>query len=196
MNQNATVLTPSPAVLIDKAAIAIGGRMKDATFGLPWITEVYGAIERRLKDQNGQNYYYPGALADSNGLEYIDMMPDSLKGNFVYLDATENQSINFQRGGSRVIYNVGIVFWFDLRDIYTGETWKTKTLENVKSDVLTWFENASFPAARVSLKITDIKTRAEEIYKGYSFNEINQQFLMRPYGGFRFDAEIQIYNIC
>ncbi|MCB0376143.1 MAG: hypothetical protein KDD04_09520, partial [Sinomicrobium sp.] len=187
MNQNATLLTPSPAVLLDQAAIAIGGRMKDATYGLPWITEFYGAIERRVKEREGVPYYYPAALADSTGLEYIDMMPDALLGNYAYLDGTENQEVEFMRSGSRVKYKVAIVFWFDLRDIYTGDAWKTKTLENVKQTALAWFETASFPE-KISLQIAGIKTKAEDIYRGYSVNEIGQQYLMRPYGGFRFDA--------
>jgi hypothetical protein len=41
-----------------------------------------------------------------------------------------------------------------------------------------------------------IYERAENIYRGYTLSEIDNQFLMHPFAGFRFDGILEFDELC
>ena len=44
--------------------------------------------------------------------------------------------------------------------------------------------------------LNKIYERAENIYRGYTLSEIDNQFLMHPFSGFRFDGLLEFDELC
>ena len=59
-----------------------------------------------------------------------------------------------------------------------------------KYNFLDALKNIVLTAGRIS--VNKIYTLAENIYRGFSLDEVQNQFLMSPFGGFRFECDLQI----
>ena len=46
------------------------------------------------------------------------------------------------------------------------------------------------------IEINRIYELAENIYRGFSLDEVDNQFLMAPYGGFRFEGIMEVTETC
>ena len=85
--------------------------------------------------------------------------------------------------------------WFDLRKIYDTDT--NRNTEALKADILRVLAGRTgwrLDEGRVT--IARIYERAENIYRGYTLSEIDNQFLMHPYGGMRFEGVLEFAEVC
>lgn len=158
---------------------------------LSWLTTAYGKIEKReVKDPEGRKVVFPSVYA--GGTEYINLLPDEHLGNYSYIEVLDSQAVVWRpRSYSEFTADVAIIFWFDFRTVYPAD-YQERSVDHVKYEVLSALAGSTFPSIR--LTITSISERAENIYRGFSASEIETQFLMRPYGGFRLDAKL-IYKV-
>ena len=86
-----------------------------------------------------------------------------------------------------------IIFWLDYRSIFNSSDVRNK--EEVKRQILDTL-NGAFVLKEGTFKINKIYELAENIYRGFSLDEIDNQFLMHPYGGFRFEGELKVQETC
>jgi hypothetical protein len=86
-----------------------------------------------------------------------------------------------------------IIFWLDYRRIFNSADIRNK--EEVKRQILDTL-NGAFVLKEGTFKINKIYELAENIYRGFSLDEIDNQFLMHPYGGFRFEGELKVQETC
>lgn len=68
-------------------------------------------------------------------------------------------------------------------------------MEPIKAEILKVL-NGGFWLRSGRLTVTQIEEKAENIYKGYSLDEVDNQFLMHPFGGLRFDGKLTINESC
>jgi len=178
----------SPA-LLDAAFAQVQAKLLS---GLSWLDFAFGKAQRLERQREGQTIRYPGVFGSK---DYINMFPDSHLGNFCFFDVPDAQVIEDWRRGhfNRFHTGFGLVFWVDLRDVYPAD-YTRRTTEHVKEEVLRFFATTSFAGCRV--EPTEIDERTENIYPGYTIAEIDNQFLMRPYAGFRMSGVITYDEAC
>jgi hypothetical protein len=92
---------------------------------------------------------------------------------------------------------IGLIFWFDFRKVFLDpDDWRLFTVENVMDQVFNVLKDGSF----VNSEMHFLRSWVEgvNIYNGFSDKEVENQFLMRPYGGFRIDMEFLYWqkSIC
>ena len=130
----------------------------------------------------------------AGGNEYKDVSPDSGIGNFCFFWVDDPQTIdwlpNVQIGISTPF---SIIFWFDYRRIFNSANIRNR--ESIKKQILDVL-NGGFWLKHGSIKINRIYELAENVYRGFSLDEIDNQYLMHPYGGMRFDGELSISESC
>ena len=159
---------------------------------LSWLTTAFGRAERLVKLQNGKKYYTPNVYAGGN--EYTLITPDSTLGNFSFFWIDDPQIVEWvpkQQGEIRVRYS--LIFWVDMRNIYHSDSNRNK--ESLKAEILRVL-NGKFTIRNGRITINKIYELAENIYKGFTLDEIDNQFLMHPYCGFRFEGEMTIEEPC
>jgi hypothetical protein len=75
-----------------------------------------------------------------------------------------------------------------------GATYDDRNTEQLKEQVLKtlrrgWLKHGSITLERVY-------ERAENVFNGFSLNEVDNQYLMSPFAGFRVTGEMQIDEEC
>lgn len=181
--------TLADAKLIDKALLPI---QTSLTTKLSWLNHAFGKAQRLKEVVEGKTVIYPGVYV--GGEEYLKVFPDSHIGNFTFFDIEDGEELDHKgRGNVDFSVNFGLVVWFDYRTVYQAD-WQQRTIENVKSEVIDALKTTLLPIGS-SLRITRSWERSENIYKGYTDKEIREQFLMRPFGGFKLEGELQFSEL-
>jgi len=183
---------------IDKAFAEINTKLLS---GLSWLDGAYGKTQKlkrtstESRDRYKKYLTYPGIYTGSDtGNEYETMKPSDHLGNFSFFVTYDPDDVNRSNMiSARTTTTFGLIFWFDYRKVY-GDDWKGKTLENVKNDLLEFFRKNSFIHSMIGENFKFYE-EAENIYKGFTDTEIDNQFLMRPYGGLRIEGSISFNEI-
>lgn len=187
--KNRDVLLPSSPQMLEPLLTEMRTKLL-AYFS--WLDEAYLMAEPRQADRiDGDNYIYPGVLA--GGQEYLNMLPDRHLKNYSYFDAASTDDIEWMRTRAKVQKQIGLVFFFSYKDLYPS-TWQSSTIERVKSDVLQFFHETAFAAGQV--RPISFDQTAERIYDGYDHEEIDRQFLMKPYGALRINLDCMYFQKC
>lgn len=182
-------------VMMDRVLDNIAAALKD---GLPWLDNAYGRAERIKRVQAGRIYYTPAAYVGAGRREndYLGLLPDSGLGNFSFFAIDDPQTISPGPGIRDIRTSFSLVFWFDLRSIYGDGI--TRDIESLKMQVIDLLGgNTSWrPDADTRIIISRIYDRAENIYRGFSLDEVDNQYLIHPYGGFRIEGTLEYSEDC
>ena len=185
---SATIHTRTNPVLIDGVIAEIQAQMAQK---IEWLTNIFGRVERLVKHVNDQTIY--SANQYKGGNEYTLIAPDSGLGNFVFFVVDEPETMDYYRG-DRTHFKTpfSLVVWVDMRTIPSGENRNT---EAVKQEIVR-FLNDELRLRSGRMYVNRIFNRAESIFKGFTLDEIDNQFLMQPFCGWRFEGEIEYYDTC
>lgn len=196
-NVNAPVL-PEP-ILVD-AVIAELQQVLVANLG--WLDAAFGRSQKLTrKSSSGRTIVVPNVFCGGwNGHgenDYIEVSPDSKIGNFCFFEVNDPENVDWNYNELMAIDTpFSLIFWFDTRRVF-GEA-SNRDVSHLKNSILTLLNGRSGLVLRNGghLEINRIYERAENIYRGYTLSEIDNQYLMHPYAGFRFDGIIKIMQPC
>ena len=195
-NANAPIL-PAP-VLVDAK---IAELQQILVANLPWLDAAFGRAQRLSKKMNGKTIITPnvycGGWRGHGENDYIEVSPDSKIGNFSFFEVNDPETVEWQyRQQMEIVTPFSLIFWFDTRRIFgVGDN---RNISHLKNEILTLLNGRTGLRFHTNghITITQIYERAENIYRGYSLSEIDNQFLMHPFGGLRFDGTIKMLQPC
>lgn len=164
---------------------------------LPWLSYAFGQAERMTREKGR---VYPSVYAGLNiEGEYTSVLPDEFFGSdtevigFSFCDVS---SIKYDTANTKthgiVSADLGIVFWYNLKKVLNSNS-EYRNHEKVVDACLKAVKASSKGFKGHILPYSWTK-KAEEIYRGYSIKEIDQQFLIHPYGGVRINCEIRFFE--
>lgn len=165
-----------------------------------WLSEAFGRAERYTETSKDGNYKeatgygiieHPAIYSGNN--HYIKLFPDTAIGNFSFVISDEFQITERKFQSINGSSDIEFIFWFDFRSVYPNN-YETRNVMNVIYDVMKFFNETSF--AKSDISVSSYDTRVDEIYKGFSHNEIKDQFSMRPYGCFKIKTKIYLKETC
>lgn len=184
--------TKSSPYLFDKL---IGELQQAMIDNLPWLDYSFGRTERLVKTIDERKYYTPN-IYKGNG-EYELILPDDIHGCYSFFELQEPQVIVSQTQiEMRIRAPFAFVVWVDMRSVEAVITslQDERNTEYVKEQVLGVFETARPKKGHVSIE--NIYERAENVFQGYTLDEVDNQFLMSPFAGFRFTGTMTVINDC
>lgn len=195
-NPNAPII--SAPVLVDAK---IAELQQILVANLPWLDAAFGRAQRLSKKMNGKTIITPnvycGGWRGHGENDYIEVSPDSKIGNFSFFEVNDPETVEWQyRQQMEIVTPFSLIFWFDTRRIFgVGDN---RNISHLKNEILTLLNGRTGLRFHTNghLTITQIYERAENIYRGYSLSEIDNQFLMHPFGGLRFDGTIKMLQPC
>lgn len=185
---------PKPPVLQDARLIdkAISGIQSLLVSELTWLETAYGIAQKVPKEIDGRvslaPMIYTGGFGGDN---YVSMFPDEHLKNYCWFDIDGLEQINQidERGPLIFKAKLGIIFWCDLRNLYTVEaTEQANNSRNVEAMVLEALKKN--PATLRGMKILSIGRSPREVYPFYSVPQSSQTKMIRPYNNFRINIEI------
>ena len=195
-NEKAPII-PSP-IMVDEM---IAELQLILVANLPWLDVAFGRSQRLQKKMNGKTIITPNVFCGGwNGHgpnDYIEVSPDSKIGNFSFFEANDPETIDWEyRQQMEVTTPVSLIFWFDTRRVFNDAS--NRNITYLKNQILTLLNGRS--GLRLNndgqLFFTQVYERAENVYRGYSLSEIDNQFLMHPFGGLRFEGTIKMMQPC
>lgn len=195
---NPTQIVHVNPVLEDRALLALQQHFAER---ISWLNLAFGRASKLVKQIDGRNVYFPAYPATDTiyGKEYVLLWPDEKLGNFCFFDLKDEQIIEDwgKRNMNNNVYRFGasVIFFFDLRNIYGGDTWKQSTTANVVNEVFN-LGLSTFSNLGVSVIADRYYYHTENVYRGFTHNEIANQFNMRPYGCFRIDLTVRYLPSC
>lgn len=177
--------------LFDKV---IGELQRALKNGLPWLENSYGRAERLVTEINERRLYVP-AIYQADG-QYGVMLPDDRLGCYSFFVLHEPQEVlNRVQTEVRIKSPFSLIVWVDMRRVEkTMRMPDERNTEYIKEQVLSVIETASKRKGHIS--INRIYQRAENVFDGFTLDEVKNQFLMSPYAGFRFYGEMIATNDC
>lgn len=184
------------AIMVDKAIAEIQEGLAD-TFD--WLDAVFGRAQRITRVINGKRVIVPACYCGGwNGHgenDYIEVGPDSKIGNFVFFEVDDPETIDAGAWGRTITAPFSLIFWGNM-DILNGE----KGLRNgyfAKAYFLKFLEGRyGWHLSHGSIVTTRMWEKAENIYKGYTLDEVDAQYLMQPYYGVRIDGILKVDEVC
>lgn len=193
-NTNAPII--QNPVMLDRV---IGEIQKALASGLPWLDAAFGRCQRLTKEMNGKRIVTPNVYCGGwNGHgenDYIEVSPDSKIGNFSFFEIEDPQTIDAGPWARDIKAPFSLIVWFDLTRVYNEAS--NRNTEYIKAQILRLLGGRSgWTLSNGRVTVSRIYERAENIYRGYSLSEIDNQFLMHPFAGFRFEGVLQFAELC
>ena len=184
------------AVMLDRI---IGEIQQGLVENVRWLDVAFGRAQRLAKMINGKRVVTPNVYCGGwNGHgenDYIETSPDSNIGNFAFFEIEDPQVIDAGPWASTYKVPFGLIVWFDLTRVYDAAD--NRNIERLKYEILNVLNGRSgWHLMQGHIGINRIYERAENIYRGYTLSEIDNQFLMHPYAGFRIDGELMYIDEC
>ena len=166
--------------------------LQDALGTLSWLNHIFGRSERLVQLKDGIRKYSPNVYQGKG--EYISLLPDNTKlGNYCFFVMNDPQVVGMQmQAQNRVKSPFSLIVWVDMRKV--GASYDDRNTELLKEDVLKVIRTAWLKKGSVTLE--RIYERAENVFQGFSLNEVDNQFLMSPYWGMRITGEMVVNEDC
>lgn len=193
-NNNAPII--EFPVMLDRI---IGEIQTGLVENIPWLNVAFGRAQRLSKMMEGKRIVTPNVFCGGwNGHgenDYIEVSPDSKIGNFSFFEIDDPQTIDAGPWAREIKAPFGLIVWFDLTRVYgVASNRDTERLKAQILHVLNGRDGWHLTDGRIT--INRIYEKAENIYRGYTLSEIDNQFLMHPFAGFRFDGILEFSELC
>lgn len=184
------------AVMLDRVMAEIQDGLIE---NLSWMDVAFGRCQRITKVIEGKKYIVPNVYCGGwNGHsynDYIEVMPDSKIGNFSFFEIEEPQTLTEGAWARDLKAPFSLIVWFDLREVYKQND--NRNTEKIKADILKILNgHTDWHLSLGRITINKIYERTENIYRGYTVSEIDNQFLMHPFAGFRFEGVMEVPELC
>lgn len=181
------VLKVKNPVLLDKVVVGVQDSLAAE---LPWLDHVFGQAERLVKDVEGIRKYTPNIYLGNN--EYLQVLPDESLGSHCFFIHDDPVEVDWARGErSRFTGTLNLIVWVDMRGFDDDD----RNREKVKGQVLKVL-NGGLRLRHGHLICTSVYDRAENVYQGFTLDEVDNQFLMAPFCGFRFECSVMFEEDC
>ena len=193
MADNAPVI--KNPVMLDKviAEIQVG------LSSLSWLDVAFGRSQRLTREMNGKKIITPNVYCGGwNGHgenDYIEVSPDSQIGNFSFFEIDDPHTIDMGPWARQIKTPFSLIVWFDLTRVYNEPD--NRNTEYIKAQILRILGGqTAWHLSQGRIVVNRIYERVENIYRGYTLSEIDNQFLMHPFAGFRFEGLLEYDEIC
>ena len=185
------IMNKSNPKLFDEAVGYIQASVAaDNTLGA-FFDNIFGIAERTVAMVQGRRYYTPSWYV--GGLEYVGLLPDDKLGNYMFFTLDEPQEIEHEQGlQNRYRCGFNIIVWgrFTSASDPSGD----RNREAFKSGLLRVIEGSWMK--RGAFTLDTIYERAENVFQGFTTDEVDNQYLMQPYFGYRIHGELVISDEC
>ena len=193
-NTNAPII--DNPVMLDRV---IGQIQQGLVENISWLNVAFGRAQRLTKNVEGRSIITPNVYCGGwNGHgenDYIEVSPDAKIGNFAFFEVEDPQTIEVSTWIRQITAPLALIVWFDLTRVYGVPD--NRNTEYLKAQILKVLNGrGGWHLGDGRIVLNQIYERAENIYRGYTLSEIDNQFLMHPFAGFRFEGILQFDELC
>jgi|SRR6476661_1702557 len=154
---------------------------------LSWLAVSYGRATRGGKKQGNKLITFP-EVYHGNG-EYRDVLPnDNVAAQSFFYPRDPATNLADEPGPSVGLrMDCDLIFWCNLKKIDPTKPYRFEA--ELLQDVLRVLNQEG------GVLIKRVFTSAEEVYRGFSVDTVDEQFLRHPFCGFRIQLELHVLNM-
>lgn len=161
---------------------------------LSWLTYAFGLADRVVEFKDGKAKVFPAIYQDTNKKELLSLEPSDLHQAFCFWVKDEEVETE-ENNWSRLIINVSLIFYMDLRDIAPSENWKlTKT--KIRQDILEAIRQTKYSGLGVLEPVSIIEDDITSIYDGFTMEQIDNKFKIYPKNALRINFRFGYLREC
>ena len=184
------------AVMLDAV---IGEIQQGLVNNLSWLDAAFGRSQLLTKMVEDRRIITPnvycGGWKGHGPNDYIEVTPDSKIGNFSFFEIEDPQTIIGETWAREIKTPFGLIVWMNLTRVYNTPV--NRNTEKIKAEILHILNGrGNWHLSHGRIMVNKIYERAENIYRGYTLTEIDNQYLMHPYAGMRFEGILQYDELC
>lgn len=159
---------------------------------LHWLDYAFGrAYKIESTAESGPKVKYPAVYTEQG--EYFSVLPDDKLGNYSFILISDPTEVEMPAGLSSIKVTGSIIFWLNLSTIYAENN--AIYSEEIKSEILRILTSRHLsPGCR--LKILKLYEQPENIFREFSIQQTDTQYLLYPYYGLRIEVELKIEKLC
>lgn len=159
---------------------------------ISWLEHIFGKAERLIEVRDKKRYYYPNVYIGSNDYERI--IPDETRfGNYAFFDLQEPQEVSYEIGARNSLKSpIALIVWLDMRSVQDVDDRNT---EAVKRQILRAL-NGDIHLRTGRATFNKVYERAENVWRGYTIDEYDNQLMTHPFAAFRFEGVITTTDDC
>lgn len=163
---------------------------------IPWLDAAFGLAQRIEREVKGERVvapaYYRSDPVHTN--EYVELLPDKKLGNYCFFWLLDPEKYEYVPRRPGVIHSpVALIFWFDFRKV--AEAANVRDLESIKLNILK-VVSREFRLTHGRVFFNKIFSDGNNVFREFSLDEIDNQALIHPYAGLRFEGEIVFDEPC
>jgi hypothetical protein len=169
-----------------------------ALAGLPWLEKSFGRSFMSVKKNEGsQNISYYPQVWQGPGLDLLEVMPnDNLKAQSFFKVEEPIECLQFSPNGYSLMQaRVSIIFWFNLQRIDPQKNFDYSYAEILKGSAQRILTNVTLDG-NDAIKILRVWETPKNVFSGYTLQDVRDQELIYPYGGFRFECNLVYIENC
>lgn len=150
---------------------------------ISWLGHIFGLAELCTRMIDGRKYNTANVFTGNE--QYMQIEPCNELGNFCFFVLKDPQELS-NKDENVVFSPFYAVFWYDMRKV-SDEPYN-RNREAVKAQILASLNNSHLPMGHI--EINRIYERPQNIFSDFSYDYVDNQFLMSPYAGIRVDGKI------
>lgn len=161
---------------------------------LNWISHGYGRAYRNLEKQD-KKLYFPEVYVGGETNDYIRVTPDNDKKGTFFFVVNKETPVDYEQGGQNFLtWDVGLLFWANLKEINKSLSENEVFTQHLKRDVRQVLTQYLF-GKPYNIEILNVVDEVTEVYKEFKIDE-TQNYHKAPYDGFRFNLKITMLEEC
>lgn len=165
--------------------------VNDSLRNVAWLDQVFGRAWRITRELRGKKYTEPCLyVGGTSGNEYETLVPSSDLGCYSFW--LQNDPDTMGNGADYMLADYSLVVWCDLCRCF-GDGSRRDT-DNLKKDILSVLVESGRADGVITVK--RVYEDAKNVFKGFTFDETANQYLMHPYWGMKIDVELRIDTPC
>ena len=168
--------------------LAVADMQQRLGYELPWLDHIFGICERNTRTIDGQRYDVATVYTGNNQYEQIE--PCDKLGNFCFFYLKDPQEF-LRNNDTRLHSPLSAVFWYNVSKV--GSPYE-RNREAIKEDVLKVLQSAHLPNG--TFVWSRLYEEPKNVFTEFTYDFVDNQFLMSPYAGFRIDATLYVDIPC
>ena len=158
---------------------------------VPWLENIFPRAERLVTEQEGVRRYTPNHYKGRD--EYERLLPCDGLGNFCFFTVDDPEQVTGGVGEAAMVTGTfSLIVWLDMRTVDDGDS---RNMEKIEADILRLLDG-EYRLRTGRMSVDKVYKRAENIFTGFTLDEVSNQYLMAPYAGFRFEGVMMVREMC
>lgn len=182
--------------IIEASPVGVGTVVKSIQESLSVVTwlKAFGLAVRRTMKKNEADYIFPGLFL-KEGFDYVDMMFNDNLDAYAFFYARDPEEPLYDYATQFFTRDIDFILWCNY-DKIDGAPVVSTPGEWIKSQVVPNLKLSGTEYKALDVTIEETYDEPQDVFDGFTFEEVESQFLSSPFYGLRVRMSVTYQKDC